>query len=163
MVKTLQCLVQRLSRVVRTTNNMHNVGVVLGSYNGDDWKEHVYNDTYLTRNKIHSDSVFTLYAINWPIGYVSPIHGHPSLSGCWLMPVHGRLEEHLYHPQANYIYDMCSLRKGNVSFISDILGMHRIRNVGGVNAVSLHVYTPDQRGCHRYKRLSNDYVSYSPA
>lgn len=144
MVKTLQCLVQRLSRVARSTNNIYNVGVVLGSYNGNDWKEHVYNDTYFTRTKIHSDSVFTLYAINWNVGHVSPIHGHPSLSGCWLMPVQGRLEEHIYHPQANYIYGMHSLGEGDVSFISDKLGMHRVRNVGDVNAVSLHVYTHTQ-------------------
>lgn len=163
MVKTLQYLVQRLSRVIKTTNNMNNVGVVLGSYKGDDWKQYVFKDTYFTRNKIHSDSVFSLYAMYWQVGYASPIHGHPSSSGCWSMPVHGKLEEHLYHPQTNYIYGMRSLRQGKVSFICDSLGMHRIRNTGCVNAVSLHVYTHPQRVYHKDRCLLNDNVSYSPA
>ena len=88
------------------------------------------------------DGRFSILAIVWDHGQMSPIHGHH----CWCAVgvYQGQLTETYYRPGAagGPPVPTTSTRRGagTLSFEPAASGIHRISNESGAIAISLHVY-----------------------
>lgn len=108
-----------------------------------------------TRNLIARTAAFELLALCWMPGHRTPIHDHAS-SGGWVLGVSGRLEEVRYAPDCvsgrttPRVVGSERFGAGEASYIDDDIALHAIENVGDVNAISLHLYSPPIDACRYY-------------
>jgi len=75
----------------------------------------------------------------WKPGQESPFHGHPN-QGCLVKILSGTLTE-----KVRFINGESEIRLNNkdeVGYITDKIGIHRVKNNSQENAVSLHLYAP---------------------
>lgn len=105
-----------------------------------------------TRNLVATDGVnYTLLILCWNAGIESKIHNHPC-DGCFIRTLRGCIKETVYHPDAktNEIKQVSHkfYCEGQVSYMSDDLGLHKIGNPNkDLAAVTLHLYTPPFGSC----------------
>jgi len=97
-----------------------------------------------------------LLALCWMPGHRTPIHDH-SGSGGWVLGVAGSLEETRYTVAPGTgddmrleRFDSASVSAGDVSYIDDAIGLHKIENAGNENAISLHLYSPPIDACRYF-------------
>jgi predicted metal-dependent enzyme (double-stranded beta helix superfamily) len=96
------------------------------------------------RHVLHGDPAgrFSVLAIIWDPGQMSPIHGHY----CWCAVgvYQGDLTENYYHEAvtggAPVLVSSALRPAGTLSFDTAGSGIHRIANHSGAPAISLHVY-----------------------
>lgn len=118
-----------------------------------DWKKYIspnsikYNKLWVTDTIRNPE--FGIAILTWLPGQDTPVHGHPE-NGCLLMPLHGMLDECRIlqpvnpgeHKPFNTIITRARYGPGQVSYIDNREGLHKIKNNGDELAVSLHVYSP---------------------
>jgi len=118
-----------------------------------DWKRYIspnsikYNKLWVTDSI--NNPAFGIAILTWLPGQETPVHGHPE-NGCLLMPLHGMLDEcrlirSLVPGESkafNNIITRARFGPGQVSYIDNREGVHKIKNNGAELAVSLHVYSP---------------------
>ena len=94
-------------------------------------------DRYV-RHLLHAAADYTVLALVWRPGQMSPVHGHRTW--CALGLHHGHLIETFFTPEA--VPAGCVLRgAGDVSHGSaDEETLHRLANLGTQTAISIHVY-----------------------
>jgi cysteine dioxygenase len=108
-----------------------------------------------TRNLIARRDDFELLLLCWGAGQESPIHNHEDQS-CWMAVLEGEIEEVQYaFPAPSSRGPLSTLRArvyppGEVAFIRDEIGLHRVRGHAGQRAVSLHVYAAPYEACNVY-------------
>ena len=114
---------------------------LLLAYNENDWKNYISSDEKrYNKIKIFEDELFDIYIIIWNFNQQSNIHNH-SKNGCWLKILQGKIEEKIYDSTFELIkYNIQN--DGEVSFIKDEIGYHRIKNINNDISVSLHIYNP---------------------
>lgn len=114
---------------------------LLLAYNENDWKNYIQpNEKQYNKIKIFENELFDIYVITWNLNQESNIHNHSS-NGCWLKILEGNIEEKIYNSNFDLIkYNIQNT--GEVSFIKDEIGYHRIKNINNNISVSLHVYNP---------------------
>jgi len=115
------------------------------------WKAQCYTRTLLLQG-----DAFNVQLLCWAPGCSSPVHGHSCAventpSNCFLMVLEGSLTETVY-PQEAVLADGKSIDSragrsrvlvaGDVGYINDTMGLHKVGNPNGARAVSLHVYAP---------------------
>ncbi|MEO1653071.1 MAG: cysteine dioxygenase family protein [Bacteroidota bacterium] len=111
----------------------------LSTYQGSDWKSYVrYDSECYTRNYVVRQEAFEILVLCWQPGQGSPIHNHPH-QGCLLKILDGSLTENRY--AQNQVLES-QLHRGDISYIDDQMGFHRIHNNGKTPAISLHIYAP---------------------
>jgi len=141
--------------------------------NGGDWREYCFwDEKRYTRNLVFKNDLYEMIIICWNEGQQSPIHDH-SASDCFMAFVQGAAEETYYYierwkedptecPDLRR-GDSHQFSEGEVSYIADDLGLHRIRPVNG-RAVSLHIYSPPITSCSVFlqdlNRVSNPRSTY---
>lgn len=106
-----------------------------------------------TRNLIATDhESFTLLLLCWNPMKESPIHDHPC-DGCWLRVLQGCVQECRYRESSHglELTDETICQKGEVCFIEDSLGYHKVGNPGNEIAVTLHLYAPPFASCRLWK------------
>jgi len=123
-----------------------------------DWEQYKYfNDIHYTRNLVAKSAKFEVIVLCWKQGQASRIHTH-SGSQCWMTILDGAVEEEIYtlaHPGAK-VSDLpfpgpCPElvqkshhvhRVGQVTYIHDGLGLHRVKAPENLDGITLHVYSP---------------------
>jgi cysteine dioxygenase len=123
------------------------------------------------RNLIAGDDTFSLLLLCWTRGKESPIHDHPS-AGCFMRVVSGAVTETLFarDEARNALVELRghTARAGDVLFVNDSLGFHKISCSGGdeggaegdgeggvedgsgKGAVTLHLYVPPFSSCRAW-------------
>ncbi|KAJ5621016.1 hypothetical protein N7510_005000 [Penicillium lagena] len=126
-----------------------------------DWAKYFYNDTSknYTRNAIENiNRKANILLLVWNPGKGSPIHDHAN-AHCIMKILAGELEETVYHmpdqdAKAEAPLEIKSqkiYRSNEVTYISDDIGLHRVRNPSSNKvAVSLHLYTPPNAADYGY-------------
>lgn len=103
-----------------------------------------------TRNLIACDDKFTLMLLCWNADRASPIHDHPC-QGCWMRVAWGTLQESRYalDRETNTVVPTTTSVgvAGDVIYIDDSLGLHKVAALGGKPAASLHLYSPQYKSC----------------
>jgi cysteine dioxygenase len=154
-------LVEQLDRELARDPRGGQVAALLEGYAGvaADWRPYALFDprTY-ARNLVRASEVYELLVICWQAGQASPIHDHQG-QRCWMAVLEGTIEETLYREPAGrgplIRGPVRCYGRGSVAFITDDMGLHEIRPVGGP-AVSLHLYSRPIRECRIFDRDSGE-------
>ncbi|SPO05926.1 related to cysteine dioxygenase type I [Cephalotrichum gorgonifer] len=124
------------------------------------WRSYFLGDRSrdYTRNLVdEGNGKSNLLVLVWSPGKASPIHDHGN-AHCLMKILRGNLTEIRYDfPQEDdkdqpmRVISERVHKENEVAYMSDDLGVHRMRNTGSDFAVSLHLYTPPnvaRGGCH---------------
>ncbi len=125
-----------------------------------DWVPYTYWDSNCkyTRNLIHSDNKhYSLMLLCWNCHRESPIHNHPQCE-CFVRVVDGCVTEFRYDwPRSgagNGDMLRCTsridCRAGDVTFMNDSMGLHKLCNTTQRGAVTLHLYFPPYNSCKMF-------------
>ncbi|MFC4075315.1 cysteine dioxygenase [Salinithrix halophila] len=114
------------------------------------------------RNLIYGCSQFEMILICWKPEQESAIHDHDQ-SDCIMRCISGKLEETRYiqtsceDGSASEIKQVNSkiVREGDVTYINNDIGLHKIRNINEGVSFALHVYFPGIRKCHIFNTEDN--------
>ena len=158
MAATTLCeLIYQIDATIANTNKhefMTEAQSCVQNYEGIDWtlfkpcgacnrctrNKNEYCRMRITLPKLHG-RVYDMYLLVFPPGIVSAYHDHPA-NGCVLRVLEGTIEEDLISPQGNNP-QTTRLHAGDVSYMHDSVGYHRIRNPSQTQtAYSLHIYSP---------------------
>ena len=112
---------------------------------------HWNRDLPYSRNLVATDEKnYTLLVLCWNAGRESRIHNHPC-QGCFVLPLSGSIVETIYSVdlEKDEIREECIVTHGpgQVSFMNDEVGLHKIGTAHESGAVSLHLYTPPFFNC----------------
>ena len=114
---------------------------------------HTDKSLLYTRNLIDTDhETYSLLLLCWNPGKESPIHDHPR-DGCWVKVITGAIQECRYRKVGNdedaplHCYQNSIARKGNVTYIDDSQGLHKVGNPTSEIAITLHLYSPPAQYC----------------
>jgi len=130
--------------------NVSRVMTLMSNYtsNASDWEKYAHFDpTRYTRNLVDDgNGEFNLLVLAWGKDHQSSIHDHAG-SHCVMKILDGELNESQYNwPDASQTEMIEAKRtiytRDEVTYISDKIGLHRVANRSGTNALSLHLYTP---------------------
>jgi len=115
---------------------------IVESYNSNDWINHTNIDTTgLYRNKIlYLSYNIEILILTWKSNYETLPHDH-SKNGCWLKVLKGKLVETLYNKKLEKESEN-ELKEGEVSFMSNDIGYHSIKNDTNNFTFSMHIYSP---------------------
>jgi cysteine dioxygenase len=99
------------------------------------------NPHHYHRCKVFENNFFEMYIITWNTYQRSMFHDH-SENGCHMLMLQGELIEEITN-STNTITTTSHYKEGDVTFINNDVGLHRISNPSSTNiAISLHVYSP---------------------
>lgn len=112
--------------------------------NPSDWTNYIqYDSRNYTKIQVIPplSNAYSIYLLNWLPGQSSGIHGHPP-GGCIMGVLSGTLEETVYPSCKPSIYNkkINILTTGNIGYINNTIGFHRIANLCSVPCNSLHIY-----------------------
>jgi len=122
------------------------------------WQKYAHFDTNkpYTRNLISTDDkTYTLLVLCWNPEQESPIHDHPC-DGCWLQVLEGGIREVRYDKQLNRTSQMDYQHEGDLSYITDNVGYHKVGNPTQKPAVTLHLYAPPFDSCQCWHSDNGD-------
>lgn len=99
----------------------------------------VFNKYGYSKNIIYSNNLLIAFVVFWKPFSETPIHGH-ARNGCHILKIDGTWQEELYKNEG--IIDSRVLMGGNVCFIDNSIGKHKIKYTGNEIGVSLNIYSP---------------------
>lgn len=113
---------------------------------------------YTRNGVVNINGNANLLVLVWSPGKGSAIHDHAN-AHCCMKILKGEVTESLYdipeHEGASMVpRKVSTLKRDQVGYISDTIGLHRISNESSDFAVSLHLYTPPYAslyGCSMYE------------
>ncbi len=117
------------------------------------------NKSY-TRNCIVENEKFELILLCWEEGQKTPIHDHGG-EECWVKIIQGELKETIYKvDEAGELKAGKSTisKTGDISYMIDFMGCHRLENLTGGRAMSLHLYAKPIRNCKMFDENSRKFV-----
>ncbi len=117
------------------------------------------NKSY-TRNCIIENEKFELILLCWGEGQKTPIHDHGG-EECWVKVIQGELKETRYKiDEAGELKAAKSTisKTGDISYMIDFMGCHRLENVTEGRSMSLHLYAKPIRNCKMYDENSGKFV-----
>lgn len=94
-----------------------------------------------TRNCIVRTTRYELLLLCWEKGQASSIHCHDG-EECWVYDLQGQLTETRYTLDGGTPIPISinNLKKGELSYMSDAIGHHKLENTGDSRALTLHLY-----------------------
>lgn len=102
-------------------------------------KKERLDGTY-TKDVLFRNKNFEIVFISWGANSESPIHCHPK-NGCILTILDGELIEERYNKNG-VLCKYNFLKMGDVGYMENFIGTHKIINKNDFNVYSLHVYSP---------------------
>jgi cysteine dioxygenase len=117
-----------------------------------EWKKYALFDPSkpYTRNLIATDDeTYTLLLLYWNPMQESPIHDHPC-DGCWMKVLEGGVRECRYDTKLNCISDAV-FHQGDLTYMTDSIGYHKVGNPTNQQAMSLHLYSPPFSRCRVWR------------
>lgn len=160
------------------------VTAVMSNYllNEKDWEKYCFfSDLHYTRNLVVTNDKFELIVLCWKAGQASRIHNHAG-SNCWMGVAQGPMLESLYTKVDTDGKTVCekanpsqpglcpSLRldktscfqQGEVGYIHDGLGLHRVAAAPDCDGVSIHCYSPPISIATLFDTETNSVVQRTP-
>ena len=101
-----------------------------------------WNEAHYTRNCISRTEDYELLLLCWEKGQETPIHCHNG-EECWVYAVKGKLFEERYDYDNSdnlNILNHATYNQGQLSYMSDDMGYHLLRNIDNGRSMSLHLY-----------------------
>ncbi|MFD0852759.1 cysteine dioxygenase, partial [Actinomadura adrarensis] len=97
------------------------------------------------RHMLHCEERFTIVAVVWRPGQLTPIHDH--IAWCSFIVLQGVEYETLYRDHGDHLTVIGEVANGpgDASGFAPPGDIHRVHNTGGTTAISLHVYGADLR------------------
>ena len=107
----------------------------------NDYKKYIVrNELNYNRERIYIDDNIEIFIITWLKNQEAKIHNH-SKNGCFLKILEGNLEEIIYSNDFKVIKEN-KLKKGDISYMDDKMGLHSVKNINNETCVSIHIYSP---------------------
>lgn len=120
------------------------------------WSSHSY-----TRNCLVENEMFELILICWEKGQITPIHDHGG-EECWVKVIQGELKETIYKlDKAGELNQVKSsiAKTGDISYMIDFMGCHRLENSSNDRSMSLHLYARPIRNCQSFDESTGESTS----
>ena len=115
---------------------------LLDNYTNNDWKKHVkLCDSKYNRELIYTSHEYDLVIITWCKNQGCAIHNHPK-NGCTVKILQNSITEELYEPENMSLVQSKIYEEGQIMYIDDTIGYHRMCNKEDSPCISLHVYAP---------------------
>ena len=114
-----------------------------------------------TRNCIAQNEKFELILLCWEKGQKTPIHDHGG-EECWVRIIQGEFKETIYNvDDAGKLHAGKSIitKTGDVTYMIDFMGCHRLENLSNKRSMSLHLYAKPIRNCNIYDEDLGKFVS----
>ena len=89
---------------------------------------------------IYRNSKYEMFLIYWGVNSKTKIHNH-SEEGCIMKILKGDLKELVYNENFELI-DTNNYKEGDISFLNNEIGYHKIININDNISMSLHIYSP---------------------
>lgn len=134
------------------------IGQLMARFDAErkEWKRYAFFDKHkkYTRNLIATDNAtFTLMLLCWTPGKASPVHDHAG-SECFMRVIEGCVVEQQFawaekgkeHEHLKMLKETAT-EPGQVLFINDNVGLHKIENASSEPAITLHLYIPPYQEC----------------
>ena len=102
-------------------------------------KNIMFNKYGYSKNIIYSNNLLTAFVVFWKPFSETSIHGH-ARNGCHVLKIDGTWQEELYKNDG--IIESRGLTSGNVCFIDNSIGKHKMYYTGNDMGVSLNIYSP---------------------
>lgn len=101
-----------------------------------------------TRNCLAKTEDYEFILLCWDGHCETAIHDHAG-QNCWVYQVDGTVKETRYtnDPESLDVESVGDLRPGQVSYMNDQLGYHKIANETGEQSMTLHVYVKPIEAC----------------
>jgi 3-mercaptopropionate dioxygenase len=95
------------------------------------------------RHVLHTEPAFSVVAVVWRPGQLTPIHDH--IAWCSFIVMQGVEYETLYRDEGDHLVEIgrAANRVGDASGFAPPGDIHRVHNIGDTTAISLHVYGAD--------------------
>jgi cysteine dioxygenase len=157
-IQTLNELCSALSEGERTTYGELLKSMELNRHEFDtycSWSAESY-----TRNCIFDTEAFELILICWGVGQETPIHDHGG-EECWVCFVEGDFSELIYEKDKDgelVTSKTSELHSGDISYMIDFMGYHKLVNKSKSRSMSLHLYSKPIRKCRIYDESCNAFV-----
>ncbi|MDT0559348.1 cysteine dioxygenase family protein [Ichthyenterobacterium sp. W332] len=115
-----------------------------------------------TRNCLYRDENLELILICWEPNQQTSIHNHGG-EECWLGICNGEIEEqHFIDENGALKLIQCeTLAEGNISYMNDKLGIHRLINNSDKRVMSLHLYAKPIDSCDFYCEDTKQFMTKS--
>lgn len=158
-INTIDELVDALSN----TGNRHfgqilrNLAIPLAALDGvATWCQ----DSY-TRNCIVENEAYELILICWEEGQSTPIHDHGG-EECWVCPLKGAFKETIYKESPTGELEIereKTVKKGEVTYMIDFMGFHKLENGADARNLTLHLYAKPIRSCRVFDAEKSGFVT----
>ena len=113
-----------------------------------------WSDEGYTRNCIVENEKFELILLCWEKGQATPIHDHGG-EECWVRIIQGEFKETIYQldeaGELNSVESTIS-KAGDVTYMADFMGCHRLENLSDTRSMSLHLYAKPIRNCNVFDK-----------
>ena len=158
---SLKELIELLHQAFATTEvNIDYVYSIMSNYKGtrDEWLQFIkFQPDRYTRNLVDAgNGKFNLMILCWAESQGSSIHNHTN-SHCFMKCIQGTLIETRYawpmehQIESMHILSRGELKEGQVTYINDSLGLHRVENPSHTEtAITLHLYVPPYDHCNTF-------------
>ncbi|XP_018494607.1 cysteine dioxygenase type 1 [Galendromus occidentalis] len=156
-ILNLEELTEELYRVFESDHvNIDEVKQLMASYGGGpcEWSKYAkFEPGKYTRNLVdEGNGKFNLMVLCWSGDTKSSIHDHAD-AHCVMRLLSGELTEVRYDwPQGQKmrVIDEKIMLPGDVAYINNDIGLHRVENRFPEVAVSLHLYSPPFQSCYMF-------------
>lgn len=106
-----------------------------------DCKQYIkYSTDKYSKSLVYRNEYYEIFIITWNINQNSKIHNH-SENGCWLKIIDGIIQENIYNEELNIIKTNI-IKKNEIGFMNNNIGLHSILNLNKDITVSIHIYSP---------------------
>ncbi|MFT4535169.1 MAG: cysteine dioxygenase [Saprospiraceae bacterium] len=117
-----------------------------------------WNSEFYARNCIKRTEHYELILLCWEAEQETPVHCHGG-EECWVYVMDGNLiETHFQFEDDELITESIEeLCEGEISFMCDDLGYHKLENASGQRSMSLHLYMDPIDACTKFDENSNSF------
>ena len=130
-----------LKMIDNIKKNFKNSEKYLNNYFETDYKKYIIlNEFKYNRERIYIDDEIEVFIITWNKNKETKIHNHAK-NGCFLKILEGSLVENVFNFDNLNKSGTKILRKGDISYMDDSIGLHSIKNLDDIS-VSIHIYSP---------------------
>ncbi len=162
MIRSLYNLTQKINSHItnmpsKKDFDLRSVSPILNQYGGNDWYDYKIKNSPLKTtecmnnymkipivfNDLSNDEledIYGMYLVVWNPFCETSIHNHPE-GGCLMKVLDGKITQYKFR-NSETMTEQENLKIGDISFINDNIGLHRICNDTMKYAYSLHLYSP---------------------
>ncbi len=150
-MNTLDELFSSIDKELRRGKKLKDLGPVLSSYSGDDWRKFErYNSAHYSRNLVKINDQIEMLVLCWDISQGCPVHDHP-VNGCLVRIMQNEVTENVYEfTDKPELISSSILPEGGIAFKEGRVILHEIFNHSGKRAASIHIYSPPQYSPNYY-------------